>query len=1235
MSERDDRHGWIDLLVPDGPFLSAAALDVATVGENWPTRLSAAQRALLIAPPASVDGDGWDDSSWDGRRARVLGLLTDLLGYREGRTLMVAPDVTAHHHVYQARVSADFVIHAPNDPTDARLVVICGPDATDDPGHLEAYRAHGHERWVSTPVQRAALLARHAGADLALVTNGREHLLVNVVTGTTGAAVWTVDGLEDRRAQDAFVALLHSQRVLHRSVPLSTLIEFSWARQHELTDTLGRQVRRAAEAMVNAISRANRTSRGRLLDDLTGQQVYAATTRMLLRTVFLLVAEERGLLPVAENQLYADQYAISTLLDKLEEDAYRNRSAMERRSSAWQRMMALSRAVHAGIEHDELRLPAYGGDLFDPDAHPFLEARVPAEHGDGDAQLDVGVVDDFTVLVVLRHLQIADGQRISFRSLDVEQIGHVYEALLDHSAVVVPEEQVAVLGLVGRAGDEPEVPLVELEGWATTSDEELGTQLADRGVATDARGVHNALTAGLAPDSEVAQTLNVAVANDATLRGRVEPYAPLLRSDARGLALVFLPGDLYVTETADRSDSGSYYTPRGVVAEILDAVLEPAIAEALDGVPASDRESALLSFSVCDPTCGSGAFLVGAARRLAAHLEEIRRVDPTHPGPTGREIRDVISRCLYGADLDPMAIDLAKLSLWIEGSGRDEPLSFLDHHFTVGDSLVGARADELAGAIPHAAFTATKLDDRAVVRRWAKLNATRAAGQGSLFDDDGGLDLSDVRRATRLADEHPDSTIESIAVKREQLSAAGSHATLVRARALADAWCAAFTMPARASSPSPVEAFYRLQQGADQADSVTPDRPYVHWDLAFPELAPDDGALFDVVIGNPPYLRGREHSQLDPKGRAFSSFRWTPCKGSNWNLYIPFILLAARLAKRRSGLLVQSSVLGAQYSDLLHQEVLQQHGLRACLDFSAVPSLFPSATVRVACLVVVPTAGPATAFVRYGDGLRVEQEVDVSAADLERLPHGCWSLPTSGLEQDEIAMFLDPPLRLGDVADIRDGMAQGAAYDVRPLVREAGGVASELRLTTTGLIDPFVNHWGTRPVRYLKSRYQEPVLDADELVASGFPEMADQGRAEKIGIAGLSDRIEAVVDEGTAIISKSAMVARLTDPDLCPYAVAVVLNSRLMNAIFDGAFGAMVFGAGDKNYRPNTLGALPLPAPHHLRRSTDEATLSGLGRMISATGHVDEDAIDRLVRAALQASITTRGVTRTAGTARA
>jgi len=884
MPERSDRHGWIDLLVPDGPFLSAAALDVQTVGENWPTRLSAEQRSLLTARPASEaeEGEGWDDSSWDGRRARVTELLTELLGYREGKSLAVAPGAAAHHHIYRARVSADFAIHAPDDPNDVRMIVICGPDATDDPARLDPARTHTHDGWVSTPVQRAALLARHADADLALVTNGREHLLVNVVTGTTGSAMWTVNGLEDRHAREAFVALLHRQRVLHRTVPLSRLIKLSQDRQHELTDTLGKQVRRAAEALVNAISRANRTSRGRLLERLTGQQVYAATTRVLMRTVFLLVAEERDLLPVAENQLFADQYAMSTLLDKLEEDAYRNRSAMERRAGAWQRMMALSRAVHAGIEHDDLRLPAYGGNFFDPDEHPFLEARVAAADGDGFEQLDVGVVDDFTVLTMLRHLQIADGQRISFRSLDVEQIGHVYEALLDHSARIVKEDQVAVLGLVGKAGDEPEVPLVELESWTAKSDKELGEQLVDLGVAAEAKGVYQAIDDGLVADSEIAQTLNVAVANDPALRERVEMYAPLLRTDARGIALVFRPGDVYVTETSSKRDSGTAYTPRSLAEEIASHTLDPLI---YDPGPQNEPDESkwklktpeqILDLKICDPAVGSAAILVAAVRYLADALLQSRvevgelSAAALSSGASDIEAldvriqarRSVVSRCAYGVDRDPMAVEMAKLSLWLITMASDAPFSFLDHAVRHGDSLLGI--------VDVNQLRKLHLEPGEVSGSGRGLALTIGSEGWWGVIDEQIHELSELRRKLRaIPDEAPESVQEKERLHRRSVEVAAELS------GVADAVTAAYLHHAGGSSADRdaaqgaiqrlvadldrsrdamrAEATRRLE--ADNPNPAIPRRP-MHWPLSFPEVFVD-GDGFDAIVANPPFIKSQ------------------------------------------------------------------------------------------------------------------------------------------------------------------------------------------------------------------------------------------------------------------------------------------------------------------------------------------------------------------------------------------
>lgn len=349
-----------------------------------------------------------------------------------------------------------------------------------------------------------------------------------------------------------------------------------------------------------------------------------------------------------------------------------------------------------------------------------------------------------------------------------------------------------------------------------------------------------------------------------------------------------------------------------------------------------------------------------------------------------------------------------------------------------------------------------------------------------------------------------------------------------------------------------------------------------------------------------------------------------------WNLFVPFIMLAQRLARERSGLLVQSSVLGSQYAAALHEAVLRNGGLGACLDFSRVPDLFPSAAVQVAALVLTSDTQSEARFVRYSEGLEVAAEVAVSPSELRSLPLGYWTLPTSGLDPAETALFTRARMRLGEVATIQDGMEQSAAYEVRPLVRESSAKEGELRLTPTGLIDPYVNRWGSKPVKYLGMRFDRPVLDADALEKGGFPRMAEQGRAEKVAIAGLSTRIEAVVDEGTSLVSKSAFVIRLTDLDICPYAVATVLNSALMNRIYDAAFGAVGFGAGSRNYRPPTLGALPLPDLEFMARHaggaiSDQTRLSALGRQLHEAAANDAD-LSHLLAAAESAVAVSLGL---------
>lgn len=664
----------------------------------------------------------------------------------------------------------------------------------------------------------------------------------------------------------------------------------------------------------------------------------------------------------------------------------------------------------------------------------------------------------------------------------------------------------------------------------------------------------------------------------------------------------------------ERRATGAFYTPPALVAQVLERALDPVIHEVTDGLEAAEAEAALLQITVLDPACGSAHFLVGAGHRLARHLARIRTGDEEPPLPAVQEaLRDVVSTCLYGVDINPMAVELAKVSLWLEAHVPGRPLTFLDHHFASGDSLVGAWVDEMALGIPDEAFQRTPGDDARTATAWRKRNGELRGGQATLGFETPSSGISELISAAHAVAAEDDRTPEGIRRKQAAARRAQDDPARQRMVALADSWVGAFlTVKEKGSIPEIVDRHYAIRDGhSETANShdhepalATPDlgeRRALHWELAFPERA-QPGGMFDVVIGNPPYLRGKDHAQADPRGRAFVSWRYPSCTGSQWNLYVPFILLAARLARRRSALIVQSSVLGAQYAGALHEALLSDHGIEAVLDLSKVPNLFSGAAVQVACLVVSRDPSHETRFLRFGEGLVTTDEAVVARSELDRLPEGYWTLPTSGLPQAMIELFLSAEVRLGDIADIRDGMEQQAAYDVIGLVREADDRSGELRLLPTGLIDPFRIRWGEQRVRYLKSEHHRPVLDVEVLEASGFSAMAEQGQAEKICIGGMGSRIEAVVDEGKHLVSKSAYVIRLKDPEVCPYAIAAYLNSRTANLLYDGAFGALGFGAGSVNYRPPALGAMPLPSLSALRRpeelAPDPESLSAIGRKI-------------------------------------
>ncbi|MBM3525247.1 MAG: hypothetical protein FJX57_20055, partial [Alphaproteobacteria bacterium] len=333
----------------------------------------------------------------------------------------------------------------------------------------------------------------------------------------------------------------------------------------------------------------------------------------------------------------------------------------------------------------------------------------------------------------------------------------------------------------------------------------------------------------------------------------------------------------------ERKTSGSYYTPDSLVQCLLDSALDPVVEAAITGKTGAEAEQAILGLKVCDPAVGSGHFLVGAAHRLARHLARVRAQahGESEPSPLlyQHALRDVIGRCLYGVDLNPMAAELCRVSLWLEALEPGKPLSFLDHHIRVGNSLLGTTPELIAGGLPDEAFNPIEGDDKKACTELKKRNRAEGKGLGSLFVAEDAERAEALRSAAKAVDEMDDDTPERLARKAESFAEAQKRYDYVAAKRLADAWCAAFVIrkrfPPLAHSPRFTDTqpfgitqghLADLAQGRDlraelaaEVDRLARQFQFFHWHLAFPEAFARGG--FDCVLGNPPW----EQTELKEK----------------------------------------------------------------------------------------------------------------------------------------------------------------------------------------------------------------------------------------------------------------------------------------------------------------------------------------------------------------------------------
>lgn len=902
---------WLRLVEVSGPFLSLPVLArVFPQGLPRDDAVSDQRRRFRVAL------DGWEGGGAQDpgvHNAFVRFILSDILGWpdvlvKEGQALPPGVEATIAEHGETLRPDLVAVEPAGRPKAGrARVLVLVFP-----PDH-ELERAIEGRRWKASPATRAMELCHATEVPLAVVTNGAEWTLVHARRGetTTYATFSAPLFVEEPGLFDAFCALLGQQRLygVADADTLEALLVESAANQQEVTDRLGVQVRRAVEVLVQAIDRADRNARGSVLRGVDERTLYEGAVAVMMRLVFLLAAEERKLLLLGDP-LYDAHYAISTLLPQLEEVATKHgEEVLERRFAAWARLLATFRAVHGGVDHDRFRLPAYGGSLFDPDRFPFLEGRAPETRW---RELPAAPVEvsDRTVYHLLRSLQLLEmampgggreARRLSFRALDVEQIGHVYEGLLDHTAVRAREP---VLGLEGANGREPELPLSAVVEAHDRGDGDL-IALLEKETGRSAKTLRKLVEQASAADVEATTRLLQACGNDEKLRGVVKPYAQLLRLDSNGYPLVIHKGSVFVTAGADRRSTGTHYTPPSLTEPVVQYALEPQVYRGpAEGWPRetwqlrSPRE--LLALRVCDMAMGSGAFLAQACRWLGDRLVEAWEEAEANAGgklvvtpegdlatgaPGERPIptnahervtlarRAVAERCLYGVDVNPMAVEIAKLSLWLVTLQKDRPFTFVDHALRCGDSLLGVTAPEQIAsfhldpekgkALHQNLFAWTSVCEPALAAALAKrqkLESFTVESAGDAEEKERLLEEADAALAdVRLV---ADAVVAAALATAER----GEDAYAAELERLAPVVGAALdpkaTPSSRTGAREQLASRVDALMNSGKPESAPRRRPF-HWALEFPEVF-GNGARergMSAMCGNPPYLGG---TKLEP-----------------------------------------------------------------------------------------------------------------------------------------------------------------------------------------------------------------------------------------------------------------------------------------------------------------------------------------------------------------------------------
>jgi hypothetical protein len=698
----------------------------------------------------------------------------------------------------------------------------------------------------------------------ALVCNGRSLRVVDCTRSWTRAAIeFDFDRLAASPSGIAALWMLANARQVGAAGPgsLRARIEESDAHQSRVCRSLAGGVLSALPALTTALAQGGRARIDRMV-------AFDQALTLVYRILFLLFAEARALVPIW-NDVYHDGYSLDALTGR----------AARRAPGLWKAFQAISRLAHAGCSAGDLRVTAFNGRLFSPRHAPLVEQRRVPDAVMRDVLLDLAT-----------EVTSSGRQRISYHDLGVEQLGSVYEHVLEHEPV------------------------------------------------------------------------------------------------AEGGAVVL------TRTSSQRKTTGSFYTPRALTDFLVRRTLAPLVE--------NRTADHILQLRIVDPSMGSGAFLVAACLFLADACEQALIRDgqwaASDVTPADRALlrRQVAERCMYGVDLNPTAVQLARVSLWLTTLAAERPLTFLDHHLAVGNSLIGAWLRDL-----HHPPVSSK--------------RPRAITDLPLFADQIADEVAAQVLPMRLRLAEPSDSLDIVKGKERTMSVlASDRGPIARWSAAADAWCAAALWPggsppfgvvrewiAAATGASSALSERQLRPSLDRARGIAAGHAAFHWELAFPEVffaadgqpAADGG--FDAVIGNPPWdmLRadiGSRTERRESKTSTASLLRF--CRTSRGYRHLPtgqansyqlFLDRAIQLARNggRIGLILPSGLATDHGSAPLRRHLFDHTAIDTWIGFDNRCRIFPiHRSMRF--LIMATTKNGVTESLRFRCGLSSVNDLDRDGA---------------------------------------------------------------------------------------------------------------------------------------------------------------------------------------------------------------------------------------------------------------